>query len=237
MRTLIITLGLLTACSLRAQDSTSIEIPIDPGTQVMIESNATNSVLLSGPGFTVKKEELATEIDEKVGYLSVAPQGCNIVLTNGEQRVLPTRIQLVDQQLEVTQGDRLAVVDRRMVREVICPGDRRFVPYDRLLPSGTALPLLEVLFEGETGDLLAHRNAEWREPSQQKTSYDRGNYARRLRRVDTIYLRVSGKMAEIKNMKALVRSLPDPTAAAAIAKREKLKNNEQDYVRLLTELR
>ncbi len=213
--------------------------PIDPGTQMMAENSALMQQLISGGTFNVKTAALDYEVDEEKYYLEVPMKLYKITLVNGDEQVLPARIQLLDQLVEVNYGGKPLQIDARQLRQVVTEDGRKFVVFRQPLETGKPLPLMEVLFEDDENKLYVHRTVEWRDPPQQKTSYDTGNYKRKMRREDVVYFRGRSGIARLKSMKSLLSDLPAPRreAARAYVKQQKLRNKEADYVNLLNYLR
>ena len=228
---------------LAAQDSTRVQSApwrgnVDPEMQMMIDDGTMTQRLLTGAGINVIKPELEYEVDEKKLYLDTEFRPYVITLVGGLTDTLLARIQLLDQTVEVVVDGRDLQVDGKSLRSLTAEDGRRFIAFPYALVSGDPNPLLEVLFESKDFALGAYRRVVWREPSYQKTSYDSGNYKKRLDREDRVYLISSWSREEIKKMKDLIQSLPaeERNAAERYAKDERLRNREEDYVQLLSHL-
>lgn len=228
---------------LAAQDSTRVNSQpwsynVDSEMQMMIDDGTMTQRLLSGAGINVIKPELEYEVDEEKLYLDTEFRPYAITLVGGLTDTLLARIQLLDQVVEVVVDGRDLQVDSKTLRSLTAEDGRRFVAFPYSLVSGGPNPLLEVLFESKEFALCAYRRVEWREPSHQRTSYDSGNYKKRLDREDQVYMITSQSSEEVRKMKDLIKLLPAEKRdeAERYAKQERLRNREEDYVQLLTYL-
>jgi hypothetical protein len=240
---LLLSYAVSTVAPLTAQDSTRVNTPpwrntVDTETQMMLDDGTMTQRLLTGAGINVIKPELEYEVDEKKLYLDTEFRPYAITLFGGLTDTLLARIQLLDQVVEVVVDGRDLQVDSKSLRSLTAEDGRRFVAFPFPLVSGDPNPLLEVLFETKEFALGAYRRVEWREPSHQKTSYDSGNYKKRLDREDRVYLITAQSSEEVRKIKDLIELLPLEKRAEAqrYVKQERLRNREEDYVQLLTYL-
>jgi len=228
---------------LAAQDSTSVKaepfrMTMDQGTQMTIDDPNLRDRLIAGGGFYVSNPEIEYEVDEKKLYLDPNLQSYKITLVGGLTETVPARIQLIDQVVEVNVDGRELQVTGKSLESLTTEDGRRFVAFRRPLIVGEPAPLLEVLQESDNGTLCAYRRVEWREPPQQKTSYDASNYKKRLDRRDQVYLLLPYSAKKIDKLKKLISLLPEDKReeARSYAKAERLRNREGDYAKLLAHL-
>ena len=228
---------------LAAQDTSRVSAEpwrtvIDPGTQMILDDGDLTQRLISGSGIFVINPELDYDVDENKLYLDPEFRPYAITLVGGMTDTLLARIQLVDQVVEVIVDGRDLQVDGKSLRSLTAEDGRRFVSTRLPLKAGEPAPLAEVLFESGVRKLYAYRRVEWREPSYQRTSYDSDKYAKRLYRSDLVYLVSPHRSQPVKKLKDLIELLPaeERDEAQRYAKRERLRNREEDYVKLLSYL-
>ena len=228
--------------SLGAQDTTRASVPppqqtVDGANQFLMHTSENMSQgLIYGTGIYVNNPDTEYDVDERKLYLDPEFRPFHITLTDGQSGTAPARIQLIDQIVEVNLEGRDLQVSSEALQSLTAEDGTRYVALHHPLIPGEPAPLLEVLVEAESRSLYAYRRVEWREPSQQRTSYDHDNYKKRLFRRDMVYLISSGNSQEIKKMRDLLDLLPEDVqdAARRYVRSERLRNREEDYVQLLT---
>ncbi len=229
----------LAAGPLVAQDSLRTQpTRLDQAKQMMSERANLNQDLIYGGGFSVTNPELDVEIDENKLYLDPEFRACEITLVGGLTQTLPARIQLFNQLVEVIANGKEMQIDGKSLQSVTTQDGRQFVAYRRPVVVNDPLPLLELLASRGDMKLYGYRRVELRDPAQQRSSYDAGTYRKRLYRDDLVYLFSPRQQTEIKKLRDLIESLTyqDQVDARRYAKRERLRNREEDYIRLLNAL-
>ncbi|MEO0626289.1 MAG: hypothetical protein AAFY91_04830 [Bacteroidota bacterium] len=192
-----------------SQDSTSVPQnpwlnPFDQAMQLTYDNDDFFQRLFAGTGFYAMNPELDADIDENILYLNPEFQPYIIILNNGLTDTVPARIQLLDQVIEVKYNGQDMQVGKQLIRSAESSVDGRgFVSFPQSLLAGEPTPLLELLYYGGEYLLYAHRRVKWREPSNQRTSYDAGRYKKRLYRSDMIYLFTSNGYRVVKKLKKL----------------------------------
>ncbi|MEL7161087.1 MAG: hypothetical protein AAFN92_10030 [Bacteroidota bacterium] len=219
-----------------AQDSTDVKLLNQATMQLMVENANLTESLIAGGGFYVNNPDIDYEIDENKLYLDPALRPHVITLVGGLVDTVPARLQLFDQVVEVTFAGRDLQIDGESLQTITTPERRHFVAYRRPLITGDPAPLLEELAVVGDLKLFGYRRTTWRQPAQQKTSYDNDNYKKRLHREDRIFLISPSLRKEVTKLKQIIELLPsaDRAEARQYAKRERLRNREVDYVKLLT---
>lgn len=226
---------------LRAQDSTRVgadpwQSAVDQSTQMMLDNQDFGQRLIFGSGFYVNNPDIEYEVDKKKLFIDPELRLASITLVGGLTDTLPARIQLYDQVVEVIRDGKEFQVDARSLQSITTLDGRRFLAYRRPLIVGQPAPLLEVLAEADRKKLCLYQRVEWREPNYQQTSYDTDNYKKRLRRIEEVYLIAPYVARPIGKMKELISLLPQEQQREAqqYAKRERLRNRTEDYVKLMT---
>lgn len=206
----------------------------DQSRESMFNNGNANAVLTGGGAFYVSNPPPLYEVDLEKAYLNPEFQNLTIQLVDGKEYTLPGRIRLTDQRIEVRMEDGIYDLDNRMLKTVLTPEETTYIAsFD---PSGKikGTHLYEVAFEGEDRKLLINRSAEWQDPPRQNM-FDTSEPHKTLKSVERTYLISDGKVEEIHRMFDLLNalSLGRKSEEAKFVRQYKLKNNEEDYVRLL----
>lgn len=227
---------------LRAQDSTRTSAPqrvdIAQNNQQLIQQQGLGGNLITGTGLTITNPGLEYEVDDKKAYLVPELQPYVITLLNGAKATFPARIRLIDQVVEVKQGDKDLEVKTSMLRSAVSPEGRRFEPLAKPLIEGDPTPLVEVLAEYDNIRLLSYHRSIWREPSQAKTSYNNDNYKKKLYREAMFFLEAPAGITRIRSIKKLIKVLPPAsrTKAQRYAKAQRLRAKREDLIALMNHI-
>ncbi|MBB4080605.1 hypothetical protein GGR28_003240 [Lewinella aquimaris] len=211
--------------------------PNDKTRQAMFNLQNPSAALTAGGAFYVSNPDLAYEIDAERAYLDSEFTLFYVRLKSGEDYQMPGRIRLVDQKVEVKVEGEVYELDSRAVQTVQDNNGRVFIsgfdPVGRI----KGVQWYEVAFTGKQYRMLIHESTAWQDPPQ-KNMFDTSEPRRTLKRVTRYYFISPGGSVEVDKMKDVLNNLRGKEAdtAAQYVRKERLKNNKEDYLALLKHL-
>ncbi|PPK88849.1 hypothetical protein CLV84_1822 [Neolewinella xylanilytica] len=227
--------------AVRGQDETTDltnQADVKDGTrQAMFNLQNPNAALTAGGAFYVSNPALAYEIDAEIAYLNTEFVPFTIVLKDGQAFELPARIRLIDQKVEVKMEASVYELDNPAIQSITDGKGRQFVPgFD---PTGRSkgIQWYEIAFSGAHNRLLIQERTEWKDPPP-KNMFDTSEARKTLKRDTRYYLVADKGNVEIDKMKDLLAGLAEEEseAAAKYVRKERLKNEREDYIALLAYL-
>ncbi|WP_116106455.1 hypothetical protein [Lewinella sp. IMCC34191] len=200
----------------------------------MFNQQNPSAALAAGGAFYVSNPPPAYEVDAEKAYLDTEFVPFEIVLKDGQKYVLPGRIRLIDQKVEVKVDDEVFELDNQAVNSVTDANGRVFVPGFDPLARKSGAQWYQVAFSGKERRLLIQESTVWQDPPK-KNMFDTSEPKKTLKRVTQCYLVNNGQTTEVDKMKHLLSRLgkDEGEVATDFVRRQRLKNEPEDFVALL----
>ena len=207
----------------------------DRSTQEFMNNTAAEATLVNGGAFYVNNPPPAYKIDVDKAYLDKNFKKMKLTFHSGESVEVFGRIRRVDSKVEVMQeGDVFELRDNYTRQIEMEDGTTYLMLYDPLKKRKGAA-VYEVAYQNDQYTLLVLHTSEWKDPPP-RNMFDTSEPHRTLKeKEEVILLRADETARPVTNSKSLMIAL-DPTdysTAAYQRKRLKVKNEIEDYVRLL----
>lgn len=232
---LVLLFALLLICSAgQAQQDSLTQKGLSRADQDVLNAQGLGNNLIFGGGVTLSNPKLDLKVDPEKAYLDPEFKAASITLIGGITQNVDARLQLVDQVVEVMYEGKARQIHPNQFAVMITEDGRRFESLQRPLKSKYPKSVVEIVAQYDEFKLCVHRQSNWRKPAHQKTPYDNDNYVESLYLQTTTYFISPSISQPVKNMKKLIAMLPamDRQRAQVYAKRQGLRNRDEDYVTL-----
>ena len=207
--------------------------------QAMFNLQNPNAVLSTGGAFYVSNPAAAAEVDIETAYQDPTFRSFTVILQNGAEYVLPGRIRLLDQKIEVRleDGD-VYDLDNQMIQAVITPQQRIYVSSFDLMGRIKGTQLYEVAYIDSLRRLLVNTSTVWEDPPP-KNMFDTSEPRKTLKQVERVYYIGPRGSTEVKRIADLLTALNESKngPVGQIIKKRRLKNDVLSYVTLLESTR